>query len=113
MRYLGCPSRRGGGVVAYRRDMAVGYGRWRYDPDDAVHDDLGVTWSHGLGIRETQLSLTGAYELVECPTCSGSVMGGIDLESTLLSHATKDVTRDSARTSLAIRVRWLSSWLGS
>lgn len=30
MRYVGCPTRRGGGVVAYRGDQAVGYGRWRY-----------------------------------------------------------------------------------
>jgi GNAT superfamily N-acetyltransferase len=33
MRYLGCASRRGGGVVAYRRDLPVGYGRWRYGTD--------------------------------------------------------------------------------
>ena len=30
LRYLRCPTRRGGGVLAYRRDLAVGYGRWRY-----------------------------------------------------------------------------------
>lgn len=36
--YLRCPSRRGGGVVAYRRDLAVGYGRWRYGTDgDSVY----------------------------------------------------------------------------
>ena len=36
--YLRCPSRRGGGVVAYRRDLAVGYARWRYGTDgDAVY----------------------------------------------------------------------------
>ena len=28
--YLRCPARRGGGVVAYRRDLPVGYARWRY-----------------------------------------------------------------------------------
>lgn len=33
MRYLECPARRGGGVVAYRRDLAVGYARWRYGTD--------------------------------------------------------------------------------
>lgn len=33
MRYLGCADRRGGGVVAYRRDLAVGYGAWRYGSD--------------------------------------------------------------------------------
>ena len=33
MRYLRCPSRRGGGVVAYRRQLPVGYGAWRYGSD--------------------------------------------------------------------------------
>lgn len=33
MRYLQCATRRGGGVVAYRRGLAVGYGRWRYGTD--------------------------------------------------------------------------------
>jgi GNAT superfamily N-acetyltransferase len=33
MRYLKCPTRRGGGVVAYRRDLAVGHGAWRYGSD--------------------------------------------------------------------------------
>lgn len=33
MRYLKCPTRRGGGVVAYRGDLPVGYGRWRYGSD--------------------------------------------------------------------------------
>lgn len=33
LRYLGCPTRRGGGVVAYRGQLAVGYGRWRYGTD--------------------------------------------------------------------------------
>jgi GNAT superfamily N-acetyltransferase len=33
MRYLRCPSRRGGGVVAYRRDLPVGHGAWRYGTD--------------------------------------------------------------------------------
>jgi hypothetical protein len=38
MRYLQCSSRRGGGVVAYRRDLAVGYGAWRYGSDgDTVY----------------------------------------------------------------------------
>jgi len=44
MRYLRCPSRRGGGVVAYRRDLAVGYGRWRYGTDgDTVYLSTAVT----------------------------------------------------------------------
>ena len=38
MGYLRCASRRGGGIVAYRRDLPVGYGRWRYGSDgDTVY----------------------------------------------------------------------------
>jgi hypothetical protein len=33
MRYLNCATRRGGGVIAYRRELAVGYGAWRYGSD--------------------------------------------------------------------------------
>ena len=44
MRYLSCPSRRGGGVVAYRGDQAVGYGRWRYGTDgDTVFLNTAAT----------------------------------------------------------------------
>lgn len=32
-RYLACAARRGGGVVAYRQGMAVGYAQWRYGTD--------------------------------------------------------------------------------
>ena len=36
--YLRCPTRRGGGVIAYRRDLAVGYAAWRYGSDgDTVY----------------------------------------------------------------------------
>jgi len=36
--YLRCPARRGGGVVAYRRELPVGYARWRYGTDgDTVY----------------------------------------------------------------------------
>ncbi len=44
LRYLRCSSRRGGGVVAYRRDLAVGYGRWRYGSDgDTVYLSTALT----------------------------------------------------------------------
>ena len=45
MRYLSCPSRRGGGVVAYRRDLAVGHGAWRYGSDgDTVYLHMASTF---------------------------------------------------------------------
>lgn len=42
--YLACPTRRGGGVVAYRGELAVGYGAWRDASDgDAVYLAGAVT----------------------------------------------------------------------
>lgn len=44
MHYLRCPARRGGGIVAYRRDLAVGHGAWRYGSDgDTVYLHMGMT----------------------------------------------------------------------
>ena len=44
MRYLECPTRRGGGVVAYRRELAVGHGAWRYGSDgDTVYMHMAST----------------------------------------------------------------------
>jgi hypothetical protein len=75
------------------RDVAKGadvltlrYGRWLYDAEDAVHDNVGLAWSHSLGFARTRLTLTGAYGLVECPSCSTLLIGGIDLQSTLLTR---------------------------
>lgn len=85
-------------------ELSLRYSRWSYDPDDAVHDDLGVTWSHGLGIARAQLSLTGAYELVECPTCSGWVSGGLDVQSTLWDHGFARTDRRPIRMGIGVRV---------
>lgn len=44
MRYLNCPSRRGGGVVAYRNTLPVGHGAWRYGSDgDTVYLHMAAT----------------------------------------------------------------------
>ena len=57
LRYLRCPSRRGGGVVAYRRDLAVGYGRWRYGTDG---DTVYLSTAHTLRPHRR----TGVYSAV-------------------------------------------------
>lgn len=66
--------------------LTLRYGRWLYDAEDAVHDNVGLSWSHSLGFARTQVTLTGAYAMVECPSCSALVIGGIDLQSTLLTR---------------------------
>ncbi len=76
-----------GEVSAGAREISLRYGRWHYDADDAVHDNFGVTWTYHFGFARSQLSLTAAYGLTECPTCSGWVMGGVELQSGLWSHS--------------------------
>ena len=68
-------------------DASLRYGRWRYDADDVVHDNIGVTVRRSFGYARTQLSLTFAYGLVECPTCSGWQFGGLDLRSSVWNHS--------------------------
>ncbi len=84
-------------------DFSIRYGRWRYDPDDAVHDSFGLTWARRLRFAHARLEITGAYALVECPTCSGSVIGGLDLEWALAQHGARDTSGNSVRTSLGLR----------
>ena len=68
-------------------DASLRYGRWRYDADDVVHDNIGLTVRRSFGFARTQLSLTFGYGLVECPTCSGWQFGGVDLRSSVWNHS--------------------------
>jgi hypothetical protein len=63
--------------------LSARYGRWRYDLDDAIHNNLGVTLSRRLGATSTQVELTGAYLALSCGACSAWLSGGLDLQSTL------------------------------
>ena len=60
---------------------SIRYGRWHYDADDVVHDTGGLTWSRGLLFHHLQLSVTGAYALIECPTCSYWLSGDITVRT--------------------------------
>ena len=84
--------------------LSLRYGRWQYDSEDAVHDNIGVTWSHALGFARTRVTLTGAYGLVECPGCSALAIGGIDLQSTLWTHGVGSWNGRSVSTGLGLRV---------
>jgi hypothetical protein len=75
-----------GDLPAGATELSLRYGRWTYDSDDAVHDNVGLTWLRGLGFAHAQLSITGMYEAVECPTCSGWASGDVTVESTLWTH---------------------------
>ena len=75
-----------GDLPAGATELSLRYGRWTYDSDDAVHDNIGLTLLRGIGFAHAQLSITGMYESVECPTCSGWAAGDVTLESTLWKH---------------------------
>lgn len=68
-------------------EVSLRYGRWRYDADDVVHDNIGLSWTHGLGFANSRFTLIGVYEIVECPTCSAWMMAGANVESTVWTHA--------------------------
>jgi hypothetical protein len=64
--------------------LALRYGRWRYDADDEVHDNFGLTWSRRFAFMRTEIAVTGAYQLDQCGSCSGWELAGVSLRSTLL-----------------------------
>jgi hypothetical protein len=85
-------------------EFLLRYGRWRYDADDAVHDNIGLTWSHSLGFAQTQMALSVGTEVVECPTCDGWQFFGVDLESTAWNHAVGSVHGRPIATSAGLRL---------
>jgi hypothetical protein len=64
--------------------VSVAYGRWRFDINDAIHHNVGVTLAHRLGATSTSVSVTGAYLSLSCD-CAGWTSAGVSLHSRLLS----------------------------
>jgi hypothetical protein len=75
--------------------LTLRYGRWRYDSEDVVHDNFGLTVTRAFGFARSQLSVTLAYGIVECPTCSGWQLAGLEWRSALWNHSFTP-TRDNA-----------------
>jgi len=59
------------------------YGQWKYDVDDAIHNNIGITVFRRLPLASTELSITGAYLSLSCASCPSWVSGGVSLQSTL------------------------------
>jgi hypothetical protein len=70
-----------------RTELTFRYGRWRFDVDDAIHNNMAITLSRNLGFANTELALTGAYLSQSCSLCSSWASAGIDLQSTLWHHS--------------------------
>jgi len=45
------------------------YGQWKYDVDDAIHSNIGITVFRRLPLASTELSLTGASLPLSCASC--------------------------------------------
>ncbi len=71
-------------------DLWLRYGRWKYDVDDAIHNDIGVTVFQQLPFARSELSVTGAYLSLSCAACPSWVSGGASLQSTLWQHGDGD-----------------------
>ena len=91
-----------GDLAAGHDELSLRYGRWRYDSEDAVHDNIGLAWTRGLGFARAQVTVTAAYEMVECPTCSSWAAGGIDVQSTLWEHGVASAEQRQLRTGIAL-----------
>jgi hypothetical protein len=83
--------------------VAFRYGRWQYNLDDAIHNDLGLTLSHRLGFASTEVSLTGAYLSLSCATCASWVLAGVDVQTTLWHRALAGASGRTLSGSLALR----------
>jgi hypothetical protein len=65
-----------------RAALFVSYGRWRYDINDAIHHNLGITLRDRLGTSTTSIAVTGAYLSSSCD-CAGWWSAGVSLKSIL------------------------------
>lgn len=63
----------------------VRYGRWRYNADDAIHNNVGVSVFHPIPfpLESTELSVTVAYVSLSCSMCPPWISGGVGLSSTV------------------------------
>ena len=68
---------------ARQSNVWLRYGRWRYDVDDAIHNNIGLTVFRRLPFASSELSLTGAYISLSCATCPSWISGGAGLQSTV------------------------------
>jgi hypothetical protein len=81
-----------GALAPVARELALGvpasswtaaYGGWRYDIDDGVHNNVGVTYERRLSPR-VSLAATGAYLSLDCD-CSVWLSGGLSATGVLWS----------------------------
>jgi hypothetical protein len=90
-------------VDAVRTELSVRYGRWRYDQDDAIHNDFGVTLARQLGVAQTEVALTAAYLSLSCGTCASWLSGGIAVHTRLIRQTIAGDSTHEVAASLGVR----------
>lgn len=86
------------------RELSIRYGRWRYDIDDAIHNDVGVTVARDVGFAHGSVALTGAYLSLSCGTCDAWVAGGLELQSHLLHEHIGGDSAGGVNATLGVRL---------
>lgn len=84
-----------GQTVAEHTALSFRYTGWRYDIDDAVHNNMAVTYAHRIGGSRFSLSLTGAYLQLAC-SCAVWASGGVGLKTMLWSSNSTRTTASRA-----------------
>ncbi|GAC1648294.1 MAG: hypothetical protein NVS4B3_03620 [Gemmatimonadaceae bacterium] len=86
-----------------RNELSLRYGRWKYDLDDAVHNNIGLTYSRRLAMAQTEIAFTGGYLSLSCAMCASWVSGGVDVQSTVWRHPFAAPSEKGATGSIGLR----------
>lgn len=91
-------------VTGAGASLTLQYGRWRYDADDAIHNDAGLTLSAPLFGGRTRISATIATLSLSCGDCASWLSGGVDVRSRLLRRTLIGASDDGTVAELGLRV---------
>jgi hypothetical protein len=86
-----------------RTELSFRYGRWRYDIDDAIHNNMGITYGRQLGFAHTGIAVTAAYLSLSCGGCQAWMSGGIEAQTQLYRLALGGDSLPDLAASLGLR----------
>ena len=87
-----------------RSSLSMRYGRWRYDQDDAIHDNAGLVLMRRIGGTPTTVSLTGGYVSLSCGPCATWLFGGVDVETPVFRRQLNESDDDGTIAQVAVRL---------
>jgi hypothetical protein len=79
--------------------LSLAYGGWRYDIDDGVHNNVGLTYWRRVGASRFSVAATGAYLSLSCP-CAVWMSGGVAATAVLWTGARRSGTGSAERPGL-------------